>query len=62
MRRYRGHWIALLLVMGGSFAVLGAWGPRIGKAAPPIPERVLGPKGEVVIGAGAIRRPEAPAS
>jgi nitric oxide reductase subunit B len=56
MRRYRGHWIALLLVIGGSFAVLGAWGPRIGKAAPPIPERVLGPRGEVVIDAGGIRR------
>jgi nitric oxide reductase subunit B len=56
MPSYRGHWIALLLVIGVSFAVLGAWGPRISKAAPPIPERVLGPKGEVVMDAGGIRR------
>jgi nitric oxide reductase subunit B len=56
MRRYRAHWIALLLVMGGSFLVLGAWGPRISKAAPPIPERVLGPQGEVVIDEGSILR------
>jgi nitric oxide reductase subunit B len=54
--RYRRHWIALVLVMLAGFATLAAYAPRIRSAAPPIPERVLGPGGEVLLTAEDIQR------
>ena len=53
---YRGHWIALLAVLLGSFAILGGYAPRIYSGAPPIPARVVGPEGETVLDGEAIRR------
>lgn len=53
---YRSHWIALAAVMATSFAVLGGYAPRIRSSAPPIPDRVVGPAGDVVTDGAAIRR------
>ena len=53
---YRAHWIALLAVIVGSFAILAGFAPRIRSAAPPLPSRVVGPGGAVVIEGEAIRR------
>ena len=44
----RGLWIALVIVMGGSFAVLGYYGKEIYRQAPPIPERVVTTEGDVL--------------
>lgn len=54
-----GHgrrWAGLLIVIVASFAVLGAFEPRIRAAMPPIPERVVDPEGRVVLDGEAIRR------
>ncbi len=56
---YRRHWIALVVVIAGSFAVLGGYGPRIRSAAPPVPGRVVGPGGEALFDGDAIRRGQA---
>ncbi len=53
---YRGHWIALFAVLAGSFAILGGFAPRIYSAAPPIPERVVGPGGRTLFDGAAILR------
>ncbi|GAO04078.1 nitric-oxide reductase large subunit [Anaeromyxobacter sp. PSR-1] len=53
---YRAHWIALFLVLAGSFAILGGYAPRIRSSAPPLPERVIGPGGTTVIEGAAILR------
>src|SRR5512133_3967126 len=53
---YRAHWIALLAVIVGSFAILAGFAPRIRSAAPPLPSRVVGPGGAVVVEGEAIRR------
>ncbi len=45
---YTKHWIALGLVLIASFGVLGYYGGEIYRAAPPIPERVVGADGAVV--------------
>ena len=45
MRRY---WLAFILVLVASFAVLGFTGIRIYQQAPPIPERVVAADGRVV--------------
>lgn len=45
MRRY---WLAFVLVLVASFAVLGFTGVRIYQQAPPIPERVVAEDGQVV--------------
>jgi nitric oxide reductase subunit B len=53
---YRKHWIALLAVIVGSFAILGGYGPRIYSGAPPIPERVVGTDGKTLFDGEAIQR------
>lgn len=45
---YRGLWISLVLVMAGSFAILGYYGRDIYHQAPPIPERVVTTEGTVL--------------
>ncbi len=52
----RAPWIALAAVIGGSFAVIAAFEPRIRAAMPPIPSRVVGPDGATVLDGEAIRR------
>jgi nitric oxide reductase subunit B len=56
---YRRHWIALAIVVGGSFAVLGGLGPRIAGGAPPVPARVVLPDGRTLLDGDAIRRGQA---
>ncbi|GEJ56825.1 nitric-oxide reductase large subunit [Anaeromyxobacter diazotrophicus] len=56
LHAYRAHWIALLAVTAGGLAVIAAYAPRIEATAPPIPEQVVGPRGEVVLDGAAIRR------
>jgi len=46
--RYRRLWIALILVLVISFAVLGYYGGKIYQTKPPIPERVVTTDGEVI--------------
>jgi nitric oxide reductase subunit B len=53
---YRAHWIALLGVIVGSFAILGGFAPSIYSAAPPLPSRVVGPGGAVVVEGASILR------
>lgn len=47
---YRRHWLALIAVIVGSFAILGYYGVEIYRQAPPIPARVVtpGPDGSVL--------------
>ena len=45
---YRRLWIGFIVVMVGSFAVLGFFGREIYRQAPPIPERVLSASGDVL--------------
>jgi nitric oxide reductase subunit B len=52
----RRHWVALAVVLVGSFAVLGGYEPRIRSMAPPIPERVVTDGGRIVFDGGAILR------
>jgi nitric oxide reductase subunit B len=52
----RRLWLTFAAVLVVSFTVLGWIGTRIYQAAPPIPERVETPDGQVVIGAGEITR------
>jgi len=44
----RRLWVALTVVIGGSFLVLGYYGRQIYRQAPPTPERVVTSEGEVV--------------
>jgi nitric oxide reductase subunit B len=44
----RGLWVALVIVIGGSFTVLGYYGNEIYRQAPPIPERVVTTEGDVL--------------
>ncbi|HYG66269.1 MAG TPA: nitric-oxide reductase large subunit, partial [Anaeromyxobacteraceae bacterium] len=53
---HRKLWIALLVVMAGSFAVLGGYGPRIRASAPPLPTRVVTSGGQVVTDGESIMR------
>mgnify|MGYP005811250709 CR=1 FL=1 len=53
---YRAHWIALAVVTIGELTVLAAFAPRIASSSPPIPARVVGPAGAVVLDGDAIRR------
>lgn len=46
----RKLWAALVIVIAGSFAVLGWVGVRIYQEAPPIPQRVVTTTGEQVVG------------
>ncbi len=46
--RYLKLWIALAIVIFGSFAVLGYYGVQIYRAAPPIPDRVVTTEGRVL--------------
>ncbi len=46
--RYLKLWIALSLVMLGSFAVLGYYGLQIYRQAPPIPQRVVTTDGRII--------------
>jgi nitric oxide reductase subunit B len=46
--RYRGHWVALGVVIVGSFAVLGWFGFDIYQKAPPIPDRVVTTDGRLL--------------
>ena len=52
----RRLWLTFAAVLVVSFTVLGWIGTRIYQAAPPIPERVETPDGQVLIGAGEITR------
>lgn len=52
---YRKLWIALILVLVVSFAVLGGVGVRILKHAPPIPSRVVSSDGRVVFDGATIQ-------
>ncbi len=56
MRRY---WIAFVLVIVASFAVLGVTGVRIYQQAPPIPNRVVASDGRVVADGDDIRNGQA---
>ncbi|HUK13127.1 MAG TPA: nitric-oxide reductase large subunit [Thermoanaerobaculaceae bacterium] len=47
-RSNRGLWIALTVVVAGSFAVLGSVGREIYRKAPPVPARVVTPGGSVL--------------
>ncbi|HWH68068.1 MAG TPA: hypothetical protein VNT26_01675, partial [Candidatus Sulfotelmatobacter sp.] len=47
--RYGRLWVALILVMVGSFAVLGFYGRQIYLKAPPIPKQVVTPEGRVLL-------------
>jgi nitric oxide reductase subunit B len=46
--KYGRLWLALTLVLIGSFAVLGLYGRQIYLKAPPIPQKVLAPNGRVL--------------
>src|SRR5579884_803869 len=48
MNSYKRLWIALILVLGISFAVLGGIGRHIISHAPPIPARVTTPDGKIL--------------
>ena len=49
-------WIALAVIMVGSFAVLGWIGTRIYQQMPPIPDRIVDTAGNVVVPVGDIGR------
>ncbi|QEH34254.1 Nitric oxide reductase subunit B [Aquisphaera giovannonii] len=53
--RYGRLWAALILVIGGSFAVLGYYGKELYQQAPPIPERVVTEGGRTLFTAADIR-------
>jgi nitric oxide reductase subunit B len=53
MKRY---WIAFVVVVGLSFAVLGWTGVRIYQQAPPIPERIVTADGRALVPDGAVSR------
>jgi len=53
--QYRKLWLTFAVVVVGSFAVLGYFGVEIYRQAPPIPERVVGPDGEVLFTGEQIR-------
>ena len=53
--KYRGLWIALALVIGGSLAVLGYYGWEIYQLPPPIPQRVVTTSGKVIFTGQQIR-------
>ncbi len=46
--RYTRLWIGLIVVIIGSFAILGYWGGELYRKAPPRPLRVITPDGAVV--------------
>jgi len=52
---YRRLWIILGFVVVSSFAVLGLFGRQLYRQAPPIPERVVTPEGQVVFSGQQIR-------
>jgi nitric oxide reductase subunit B len=54
--QYRRLWIALVLVMVGSFAVLGGVGIRAVTQAPPIPSQVVNADGQVLFDRSTIQR------
>ncbi|WP_027303359.1 nitric-oxide reductase large subunit [Rudanella lutea] len=47
--QYRRLWWGFILVMVGSFAVLGYFGTEIYRQAPPIPDKVVTPDGRVLL-------------
>lgn len=48
MSKERKLWIAFLLVVSVSFAILGYYGFEIYQKAPPLPERIVTTEGEIV--------------
>jgi nitric oxide reductase subunit B len=52
----RNLWRALIVVIGGSFAVLGYCGKKVYRQATPVPERVVTADGGVLF-TGQDRRP-----
>jgi nitric oxide reductase subunit B len=54
--QYVRLWIALALVIAGSFVVLGSVGVRAVTQAPPIPQQVVSADGQVLFDHGAIQR------
>ena len=52
---YKRHWIALAVVIIGSFAVLGFYGLELYRSAPPVPARIVTTEGRVVITGDQIR-------
>ena len=57
--RLRKYWIALAVVVGASFLVLGGEGVQLHHALPPVPGTVVGPAGRVVTTRAAIQRGQA---
>ncbi len=53
--RYKKLWLGLSVVILASFAVLGYFGWQIYVQAPPVPERVVTPEGEVIFTGADIR-------
>jgi nitric oxide reductase subunit B len=54
--QYTRLWIALVLVITGSFAVLGGVGVRAVTQAPPIPQQVVSADGQVLFERSTIQR------
>ncbi len=52
---YRKLWIALLLVLAISFAVLGGVGVKVIRSAPPIPAQIVTSDGNVLFAGDDIR-------
>ncbi|WNO10760.1 nitric-oxide reductase large subunit [Teredinibacter sp. KSP-S5-2] len=49
MRQYYKHWWTLIGILAVTFGLLGFFGHEVYRNAPPIPDRVLSPSGEVLM-------------
>jgi nitric oxide reductase subunit B len=48
MKLYKKYWLALIAVLLVTFSILGYFGKEIYREAPPIPEQVISPSGQVI--------------
>ena len=48
MKLYKKYWLALIAVLLVTFSILGYFGKEIYRHAPPIPEQILSPSGQVI--------------
>jgi nitric oxide reductase subunit B len=48
MKLYKKYWLALIAVLLVTFSILGYFGKEIYRQAPPIPEQVISPNGQLV--------------